>query len=200
MQKHKLAQIVSVATMPKRRKAKAGPSLLGGEPAAEPYLRVDPTSGAVSLQPAALPQVSAASSSVPRPSKSERKAAAGSTAGAAWGHMRAPALTEELKRELLLLKMRGVLDPKRFYRSSDIGKELPKFFHVGTLVEGAEDGRERLSKRERKASLLAELMSDDAVRKRARSQFQKVQAASNDGVRRTGPPNKRGVKAKSKRR
>ena len=62
------------------------------------------------------------------------------TAGASWGHMRAPQLTTELKRDLLLVKMRGALDPKRFYRSSDSGKGLPKYFQVGTIVAGAEDG------------------------------------------------------------
>ena len=38
-------------------------------------------------------------------------------------------LTEERKADLELLQMRGVLDPKRFYKRSD--KEgLPKYFQV----------------------------------------------------------------------
>ena len=61
------------------------------------------------------------------------------TAGAAWGHMTAKGLTPELKRDLQIIRMRGVLDPKRFYRSSDMKKELPKYFQVGTLIGGAED-------------------------------------------------------------
>lgn len=50
------------------------------------------------------------------------------TAGKAWGDMKAPVLTTELKRELLVVKMRGSIDPKKFYRSSDHKKGLPKFF------------------------------------------------------------------------
>ena len=45
-------------------------------------------------------------------------------------------------------------------------------------------------------SLLAEVMGDAAARRRAKTQFQKVQAAANDGVRKSRPP-KRG---KGKRR
>lgn len=36
------------------------------------------------------------------------------TAGAAWGDMKAPKLTPELKRELQLVRMRGAFDPKRY--------------------------------------------------------------------------------------
>ena len=112
--------------------------------------------------------------------------------------MSAPALTDDLKRDLLIVKMRGALDPKRFYRSSDSGKGLPKYFQMGTIVEGAEDGRDhRLSKKERKGSMLQELLSDGAIRKRAKTQFLKSQAASMAGKKRTvrnKGPAKRGGK------
>ena len=42
-------------------------------------------------------------------------------------------LTEERKADLELLQMRGVLDPKRFYKRSD--KEgLPKYFQVPSIA------------------------------------------------------------------
>ena len=37
-----------------------------------------------------------------------------------------------------LLKLRGTYDPKRFYKTEDTSK-LPKYFQVGTVVEGAAD-------------------------------------------------------------
>ena len=144
---------------------------------------------ATALNTATTPHVIAPSQ--PRLGKAARRKVNESTAGAAWGHMKAPEMTPELKRELLIVKMRGVLDPKRFYRGSDSGKGLPKYFQMGTIVSGAEDGRDKLTKKERKGSMLQELMSDATVRKRAKSQFLKSQEAAMAG--RTKPKNKRGA-------
>lgn len=48
-------------------------------------------------------------------------------------------MTDDTKRDLKLLQLRGTFDPKRFYKSSDHKKGLPKFFQVGTVVESAAD-------------------------------------------------------------
>ena len=122
--------------------------------------------------------------------RSARKRANESTAGADWGHMKAPTMTTELKRDLLIVKMRNVLDKKRFYRSSDSGKGLPKYFQMGTIVEGAEDGQNKLTKKQRKRSMMEELMADATVRKRAKAQFLKSQEVAMAG--RTKAKNKRG--------
>lgn len=120
-----------------------------------------------------------------KPTKGERKSARAETAGRGWDNMAAPQLTKDLKRELLLIKMRGAMDPKRFYRSADDGKALPKYFQMGTIIEGAEDGRVRKTKKERKGSMLQEVMADSAIRKRAKSQFLKSQEAHMEGRRKT---------------
>ena len=44
-------------------------------------------------------------------------------------------MTDEVKRDLRLLKLRGVMDPKRFYKSADQTK-FPKYFQFGTVAEG----------------------------------------------------------------
>lgn len=186
----------------KTLKLDAGPST---SPA---YLQVKPTSGAVTLTAAHLastlpvlpPSASASliSSVLPEPMKKKKGEA--ETAGAAWGHMKAPTLTKELKRELLLVKMRDAVDPKRFYRSADDGKAFPKYFQVGTIVEGAEDGKNRLTNRERKGSILAELMSDGTIRKRAKTQFLASQAAHADGLKRRFKPPARKIAGGKKRR
>ena len=144
-------------------------------------LDVQPGSGVVTLPQAhvapALPSNALSEMPPARASKQGKK----DTAGAAWGHMRAPELTTELKRELLIVKMRGALDPKRFYRSAD--KALPKYFQMGTMVEGAADGGRRS-----KGSMLHGLLADDAIRKRAKSQFLKSQEAASSGVKRRSKP------------
>ena len=183
----------------------AGSSISAAASSSSSFLRVRPGSGVVTLAPHAAP-------AVPKPTqlvshapaepaaaagRSERRRAAGETTGADWNHMRAPTLTAELKRELLLVKMRGVLDPKRFYRASDSGKGLPKYFQMGTIVGGAEDGREhKLTRKERKGSIAEEMMADSAIRKRAKTQFLKSQARNSEGRKRTvrnkGPAHKKG--------
>jgi hypothetical protein len=43
--------------------------------------------------------------------------------------MPAPTVTPEIKKELQLLQLRGVMDPKRHYKASDM-KGIPKYFQV----------------------------------------------------------------------
>ncbi len=40
-----------------------------------------------------------------------------------------------MKRDLRLLRLRGVMDPKRFYKNPDATK-FPTHFVMGTVVEG----------------------------------------------------------------
>ena len=61
------------------------------------------------------------------------------TAGKQWFDLPAQQLTDETRRDLKLLQLRGTFDPKRFYKSSDHKKGLPKFFQIGTVVESAAD-------------------------------------------------------------
>lgn len=78
----------------------------------------------------------------PRDTRSlDRQAAkaAPATAGKQWFDLPAQQMTDETKRDLKLLQLRGTFDPKRFYKSSDHKKGLPKFFQVGTVVESSAD-------------------------------------------------------------
>jgi hypothetical protein len=50
-------------------------------------------------------------------------------AGKDWYELPATKITDEVKRDLRLLKLRGVYDPKRFYKSFDDSK-FPKYFQV----------------------------------------------------------------------
>jgi hypothetical protein len=51
------------------------------------------------------------------------------TKGSKWFDMKAPEMSEELRNELEILQMRSELDPKRFYKRSEM-KTLPKYFEV----------------------------------------------------------------------
>ena len=56
----------------------------------------------------------------------------------AWFDLPAQQITPEVKRDLRLIRLRGAMDPKRFYKSLDQTK-FPKYFQLGTVVEGAAD-------------------------------------------------------------
>jgi len=168
------------STASRSKKTSSGvPRLLTG---AQPslYLNMD-ASGAVSLTaPAAKLPASAVSrgfSSVGEvgalmPSKASKKRARPDTAGAAWGHMPAQELTEDLKRDLQIIRMRNVLDPKKFYKSSDMKKELPKYFQIGTMIDGVDNGGKRVRKG---GTMLQEIMGDEKIRRRTKDQFTKLQ-------------------------
>ncbi|CAL1385742.1 unnamed protein product [Linum trigynum] len=93
------------------------------------------------------------------------------TLGKGWFDMPAPTMTQELKKDLQILKLRGAIDPKRHYKKGDSKlKVLPKYFQVGTVIESPmEFFSGRLTKKERKATITDELLSDQnfkAYRKR----------------------------------
>ncbi|KAH7293759.1 hypothetical protein KP509_28G041200 [Ceratopteris richardii] len=93
-------------------------------------------------------------------------------------------MTPELKQELQLVKLRGVLDPKRHYKAED-SRGLPQYFQVGTVVGGPADFYSgRLTKREQKASLASELLADSslsAYRKRKYLEIQDQKQAGGKG-------------------
>lgn len=110
----------------------------------------------------------------PHQVKLDKKEARDNTAGDKWFGMKAPDMTPELKMDMELLKMRNVLDPKRFYKKSDSKKD-PKFFEMGTIVEGnTEFFSARLTKKERKQTFAQELLGDDDSQKYFKRKYAEI--------------------------
>ena len=59
-------------------------------------------------------------------------------AGRGWFDLPATQITDEVKRDLRVLRLRGAFDPKSFYKKEDATK-FPKYFQLGTVVESAAD-------------------------------------------------------------
>jgi hypothetical protein len=71
-------------------------------------------------------------------------------------------LTPQLRRDLQLLKMRSVLDPKRHYKKDGSKNDIPAFSQVGTVIEGAtEFYSSRLKNKDRKQTILEEVISQE---------------------------------------
>lgn len=105
------------------------------------------------------------------------------TTGKFWFDMPAPTMTPELKKDLQLLKLRSVIDPKRHYKKGDTkSKSLPKYFQVGTVVESASDFfTGRLTKKERKATLADELLSDQKLNTYRKRKVREIEEENRPG-------------------
>ncbi|CAG8543208.1 19793_t:CDS:2 [Dentiscutata erythropus] len=114
-------------------------------------------------------------------SRKERQKLREATAGPGWFDMPKPELTPEIKRDLQIIKMRNVLDPKRFYKK-DNSKSLPKYFQIGTVIEGpTEFYSSRLSRKERKKTIVDELMADEEAKKYYKRKFLEIQKTKQSG-------------------
>nr|SVE76100.1 EOG090X0GO7 [Daphnia hispanica] len=93
-----------------------------------------------------------------RQKKMERRKEADKTKGSKWFNLPATEMTEEKLRDLEVIQMRSILNPKQFYKKNDL-KVLPKYFQVGTVVDSHADFyHDRVPRKERKKNLVDELM------------------------------------------
>jgi len=106
-----------------------------------------------------------------------------------WFGMRKRELTHDVVKELKAIKLRGVADPKRFYKSND-SNELPKYFTFATEVGGGMAAAgERADNREITAhsgkSLLSQMIQDQKVQdftyKTRRKVCDRTEASRNSG-------------------
>nr|CAG4642142.1 EOG090X0GO7 [Eurycercus lamellatus] len=92
--------------------------------------------------------------------KMERRKLASKSKGDKWFNLPATEMTEEKLRDLEVIQMRSILNPKQFYKKNDL-KVLPKYFQVGTVVDSAADFYHgRVPRKDRKKTLVDELMAD----------------------------------------
>ncbi|KAF2866609.1 Fcf2 pre-rRNA processing-domain-containing protein [Massariosphaeria phaeospora] len=97
------------------------------------------------------------------------------TAGSDWFNLPKTELTPELRQSLQLLKMRGVLDPKRFYKKSDSKSDIPAFSQVGTIIEGpTEFYSGRLTKKERKQTFLQEVLTQEEESGKFKKKYEEI--------------------------
>ncbi|KAI9836678.1 MAG: hypothetical protein M1819_001314 [Sarea resinae] len=110
--------------------------------------------------------------------KQEKKA----TAGSQWFNLPRTNLTPELKRDLQLLHMRSVLDPKRHYKKENGKTRAPEYSHIGTIVEGpTEFYSARLLNKDRKKTFVDEVLAGEEASGRFKSKYNDIQSAKTSG-------------------
>ncbi|KAI0433937.1 Fcf2 pre-rRNA processing-domain-containing protein [Xylaria sp. FL1042] len=118
---------------------------------------------------------------VPEARKSKKEMSHKADAGPQWFNLPATDLTPELRRDLQLLKMRDVLDPKRHYKK-DTTRAIPEFSQVGTVIPGPTDYfNGRMTKKERKRTLLEDVLETEDATRRFKSKYGEIQAAKTSG-------------------
>ncbi|KAM4739357.1 deoxynucleotidyltransferase terminal-interacting protein 2 [Anableps anableps] len=106
--------------------------------------------------------------------KLKRRAEREKSTGDGWFDMKAPEIAQELKGDLQVLKMRGSLDPKRFYKKND-RDGFPKYFQMGTVVDSPADFyHSRIPKKERKRTMVEELLNDAEFRQKNKRKYQQI--------------------------
>ncbi|PWY71501.1 nucleolus protein required for cell viability [Aspergillus sclerotioniger CBS 115572] len=106
------------------------------------------------------------------------------TAGSAWFDLPKTELTTEFRRDLQLLRMRSVLDPKRHYKKEGGKAHPPKYSQVGTIIEGpTEFFSSRIAKRDRKKTFVEEALAVERENKRFEAKYRDIQTLKQSGKR-----------------
>ncbi|ODV95445.1 hypothetical protein PACTADRAFT_42564 [Pachysolen tannophilus NRRL Y-2460] len=101
-------------------------------------------------------------------------------AGDKWFNMPKHEVTPQLKRDLMVIQKRSVLDPKRHYKKEKW--EIPKFFQIGTIVESKADFYSaRLNKKNRGTSLVNEILNEGATNKYFKRKYNEIQNEKTSG-------------------
>ncbi|PLN74480.1 Fcf2 pre-rRNA processing-domain-containing protein [Aspergillus taichungensis] len=106
------------------------------------------------------------------------------TAGKDWFNMPKTELTPELKRDLQILRMRSVLDPKRHYKKENSKAQPPKYLQVGTVLEGpTEFFSNRITKKNQRKTFVEEALAVEQEAGRLRSKYNEIQSNKQSGKR-----------------
>lgn len=100
------------------------------------------------------------------------------TAGSRWFDLPAKDLEVEDKLTLDAIKLRGTLDPSKFYKKKATDK-ISKHFQVGTIVEHPIDYySSRATKKERKQTLIDELITDAEFKRNVKKRYNRIRATN----------------------
>ncbi|KAK2739029.1 hypothetical protein FQN57_006711 [Myotisia sp. PD_48] len=102
--------------------------------------------------------------------------------GPNWFNMPKTVVTPELKRDLQILRMRSVLDPKRHYKKDNGKAKIPEYSQIGTIIQGpTEFFSSRITKKERKKTFAEEVMAAEKESGRFKRKYSEIQAAKTSG-------------------
>lgn len=120
-----------------------------------------------------------------------------------WFQLPAQEITEEIKTDLRVLRLRSAFDPKQFYKKFDETK-FPTNFQMGTVVESSADFYSgRLTNKQRKRTMAEEILYDPYLTSVRKKRYNKIQEnasvwSKKPNVRKTDNPRIRKKPRKAK--
>jgi hypothetical protein len=104
------------------------------------------------------------------------------TAGPNWYDIPKTDLTPELKRDLQLIRLRSVLDPKRHYKKDGNRNQFPEFSQVGTIIEGpTEFFSARIPNKDRKTTFVGDILATETSTNQYKFMYNNIQKAKVSG-------------------
>ena len=106
------------------------------------------------------------------------------TTGKEWYDMPRTKVTDELKKDMQLLRMRSVLDPKRHYKKETVTKQnlIPEFSQMGTVVEGpTEFFTGRISRKDRRETFVEETLAQKDTVSRFKRKYSEILSSKRSG-------------------
>lgn len=102
-------------------------------------------------------------------SKEKRK----ETLGKGWFDMEPIKVEGDLLKDVQIIQMRNIIDPKRFYKNPD---KIKNIVGVGTVIEGPSEYKNaRLTKKERKTTIVDEILHDTTVKSYSKRVYAELQ-------------------------
>ena len=94
------------------------------------------------------------------------------------------ATEKEMRRQVMAIRLRNALDPKRFYRSGAItDKDIPKYAQLGRVIGGGLEPASTLTRKERASNVVGELVHDSEARSYSKRKFGEVCRNTNAATR-----------------
>ena len=88
-------------------------------------------------------------------------------------------MTDDIKRDLVIIKNRKYLDPKRCYRGEKW--EIPQNFQVGEIVEGVGEYAGRIGRKKRGKTLTDEILKDEKAKEWFGKTYSEIQKKKSSG-------------------
>ncbi|KAF3770364.1 Fcf2-domain-containing protein [Cryphonectria parasitica EP155] len=115
--------------------------------------------------------------------KSKEKKALPDNAGAKWNYMPRTKIEDpKVKREFQLLRLRGVLDPKKHFKKDNRKAPFPQYSQMGTIIEGpTEYYSARVNRKDRKQTLVEEVLASGEANSKFKTRYAKIQEKKTSG-------------------
>ncbi|XP_050437158.1 deoxynucleotidyltransferase terminal-interacting protein 2 [Adelges cooleyi] len=132
--------------------------------------------------------------------KRDKKRQEAKTKGPNWFNLPATKITDSVRHDLDLIRMRSALDTKRFYKKNET-EAYPKYFQIGTVIDSPFECKSgRLTNKQRKKTMVDELLADAEFKQTTKKRYKGILMANPKLALKVRKENRKMKKLKKKRK